>query len=318
MSPCRVTLGPAARSSALAWVIAALVLSGCGTLGGGSKPVLLARADVPARASASVDADASASAAGASASAGEAPLRVATVSAPASQAVQASDGSDEPRVAQTQRETRERIEAILPREPEEDYDPWEPFNETMFEFNRKLDRWVLKPVARVYNVVMPEPFQIMVANGFDNLRGPSRIVNSFLQGKWTAGGRETLRFVLNSTLGIGGMFDAAKYWGIEKSREDFGQTLAVWGSGPGPYLILPFFEPLTVRDGIGRAVDGVMDPVGWFTSFLYDGLALRAGETVNDRSLNLELFQGFEESVIDMYSAVRHGYLRRREKLIRE
>ena len=92
----------------------------------------------------------------------------------------------------------------------------------------------------------------------------------------------------------------------------------MWGAGPGPYLILPFMEPLTVRDGIGKAVDGAMDPLSYVLPLIWDRLGMKVGDTVNDRSLNLELFQGFEESVIDMYSAVRHGYLRRREQLIKE
>jgi len=117
---------------------------------------------------------------------------------------------------------------------------------------------------------------------------------------------------------FGGLFDAAKYWEIEKSSEDFGQTLGVWGAGPGPYLILPFLPPLTVRDGIGKAVDGAMDPLSYVLPLIWTRLGMEAGDTLNDRSLNLDLFQGFEESVVDMYSAVRHGYLRRREQVIKE
>src|SRR5207244_11041401 len=90
------------------------------------------------------------------------------------------------------------------------------------------------------------------------------------------------------------------------------------GSGPGPYLILPFFEPMTVRDGIGKGVDGAMNPLSYVLPFFWAGIGMKAGDTVNDRALNLELFQGFEESVIDMYSAVRNAYLRRREQLIKE
>ena len=223
-----------------------------------------------------------------------------------------------PAVAQTQRAPGDAPTASNSEEIEEEYDPWEPFNETMFEFNRRLDRYILKPVAKVYNKVIPEPFQLLIATGFDNIRFVPRAVNSLLQGKWSGAGREVARFLINSTLGIGGLFDAAKYWEIEKSREDFGQTLGVWGSGPGPYLILPFLEPLTVRDGIGRAVDGAMDPLSYVLPFIWTRLGMQAGDTVNDRSLNLDLFQGFEESVVDMYSAVRHGYLRRREQLIKE
>jgi phospholipid-binding lipoprotein MlaA len=202
---------------------------------------------------------------------------------------------------------------------EEEYDPWEPFNEKMFAFNRGLDRWVFKPAARAYMVVMPEPFQVMISNGFDNINFVPRFVNSLLQGKWGGAGRELGRFLINSTAGIGGLFDPAKdFWGIQKSREDFGQTLGVWGSGPGPYLVLPFMEPLTVRDGIGKLVDGFMDPLSYVLPFVWDRLGMKIGDAINERALNYDLFQGFEESVIDMYSAVRHGYLQRRQQLIKE
>jgi phospholipid-binding lipoprotein MlaA len=201
---------------------------------------------------------------------------------------------------------------------EEEYDPWEPFNEKMFEFNLRLDRHVLKPVAKAYNTVVPDRVQVMIANGFDNIQFVPRMMNSLFQGKFDGAVREFGRFLFNSTVGIGGLFDVAKMEGIEKSREDFGQTLGFYGVGPGPFLILPFLEPLTVRDGIGKGVDGFMDPLSYFTPFFWTRLILKVEETVNDRSLNLELFQGFEESVIDFYSAVRHGYLRRREKMIKE
>jgi phospholipid-binding lipoprotein MlaA len=201
---------------------------------------------------------------------------------------------------------------------EEEYDPWEPFNERMFEINRRLDRYVLKPVAQGYNTVVPDQVQVMISNGFDNISFVPRMMNSLFQGKFDGAAREFGRFLFNSTIGIGGLFDVAKMEGIEKSREDFGQTLGFYGAGPGPYLILPLLPPLTVRDGIGMGVDGLMDPLSYFVPFFWTRLGMKAGETINDRSLNLELFQGFEESVIDMYSAVRHGYLKRREKLIKE
>ncbi len=201
---------------------------------------------------------------------------------------------------------------------EEEYDPWESFNEPMFEFNRRLDRYILKPAATAYNTVIPDRVQVMVSNGFDNIQFVPRLMNSLFQGKFDGAMREFGRFLFNSTIGIGGLFDVAKIEGIEKSREDFGQTLGFYGAGAGPYLILPFLEPLTVRDGIGKAVDGAMDPLSYFVPFFWTRLVMKVEETVNDRSLNLELFQGFEESVIDMYSAVRHGYLKRREKMIKE
>jgi len=182
-----------------------------------------------------------------------------------------------------------------------------------------VDKYVLKPTAYAYNLIMPEPWQVMIANSFDNIKFVPRFINNLLQAKWGGAGRELGRFLINSTAGVGGLFDPAKdYWGIQKSSEDFGQTLGVWGSGPGPYLVLPFTEPLTVRDGIGKLVDSFLDPLSYFIPFIWDRLGMRLGEVVNDRALNYDLFQGFEESVIDMYSAVRHGYLQRRERLIKE
>jgi phospholipid-binding lipoprotein MlaA len=203
-------------------------------------------------------------------------------------------------------------------EPDE-YDPWEGFNEKTFEFNRRLDKYVLKPVAKGYNFVVPDELQIMISNGFDNISFVPRMMNSLFQGKFGGAGRELGRFLINSTVGVGGLFDPAKdVFGLVKSREDFGQTLGVYGVTPGPYVIVPFLEPLTVRDGIGKAVDGLMDPLSWFLPFFWERFGMKVGDIVNERSLNLDLFQGFEESVIDMYSAVRHAYLQRRLRLIRE
>ena len=227
-----------------------------------------------------------------------------------------------PTIAQTERAPAEKPQPAPAERPEpesdEEYDPFEKFNEMMFEVNRKLDRFVLKPVAQVYRLIVPEPFEILIANVFDNAAFVPRAGNSLLQAKWGGAARELGRFLINSTLGIGGLFDAAKYWGIEKSREDFGQTLGVWGFPPGPYLVLPLMEPMTIRDGIGRGVDAAMNPLTWVGPTWWMSLAMRAVDMVNDRALNIELFQGLEESVVDLYSAVRNGYLRRREQMIKE
>jgi phospholipid-binding lipoprotein MlaA len=218
----------------------------------------------------------------------------------------------------------------------EEYDPWEPFNEAMFNFNLKiLDRYVLKPVAKGWDKVVPDEVQRMLDNAFDNLGAPKRFVNSLLQGKWDGAVREFSRFMLNTTVGMGGLFEMSKAAGIQKSREDFGQTLGFYGVGPGPFLVLPFYAPSTVRDFIGTIVDGFLNPLRYIVpsgSLFFDAfvdpvdylndswrmIVIDAGETVNDRSLNLELFQGFEETVIDMYSAVRHAYLERRRNMIKE
>jgi phospholipid-binding lipoprotein MlaA len=201
----------------------------------------------------------------------------------------------------------------------EPYDPFERFNEVMFRFNYNLDRFVLKPVAKAYNVVMPDPWQVMIANGFDNIKVVPRVVNNLLQAKWAGAGREVARFLINSTAGVGGLFDPARdYWGIDRSREDFGQTLGRWGIKPGPFLILPILPPMTVRDGIGRGVDSLMDPLTWLLPFVWTRLGMTVGEMVNDRSLNLDLYEGFEDVTLDLYSAVRYSYLQRRERQVRD
>jgi phospholipid-binding lipoprotein MlaA len=200
----------------------------------------------------------------------------------------------------------------------EEYDPWEPFNEKMFSFNYNMDKYVLKPVAKGYNVVMPDRLQQMIDSGFDNLLVVQRVVNNLLQWRPKGAGAEVGRFLINSTLGIGGLFDIAKQeFGLRKTRVDFGQTLGIWGVGPGPFLVLPLMPPLTVRDGIGTAVDGAMDPLSYVLPFIWTRLGMKIGNTINDRSLNLDLYQGFEETTVDLYSAVRNGYLQRRDSMIK-
>jgi phospholipid-binding lipoprotein MlaA len=200
----------------------------------------------------------------------------------------------------------------------EEYDPWEPFNEKMFTFNYKMDKYVLKPVAKGYNFVMPDRLQQMIDSGFDNLLVVQRVVNNLLQARPVGASAELGRFLINSTVGIGGLFDIAKQeFGLQKTRADFGQTLGIWGIGPGPFLVLPLMPPLTVRDGIGTAVDGAMDPLSYVLPFIWTRLGMKIGSTINDRSPNLDLYQGFEETTVDLYSAVRNGYLQRRDNMIK-
>lgn len=216
-------------------------------------------------------------------------------------------------VAQANRDTG----SLAPDAEPQEYDPWEPFNEKMFSFNYNFDRYLLKPVAKGYNFVMPDELQRMISNGFDNINPVPKWVNNLLQQNYKGFFTEVGRFLINSTLGIGGLWDIARQeFGLQKTKVDFGQTLGKWGLAPGPYLILPFLPPLTVRDGIGYGVDGAMDPLSYFIPFIWDRLGMRIGDTVNDRALNLDLFQGFEETTVDLYSAVRNGYLQRRYNLI--
>jgi phospholipid-binding lipoprotein MlaA len=200
----------------------------------------------------------------------------------------------------------------------EEYDPWEKFNEKMFTFNYNFDRYVFKPAAKGYNAITPDIVQQMIDNAFTNLNMPSRFVNKVLQWKLKDAAIEMSRFLINSTLGIGGLFDIAKQeFKLQPQKADFGQTLGKWGAGPGPYLVLPFLPPLTVRDGIGFFVDGAMNPLSYYIPFFPDKFAMSAGDQLNQRSLNLDLFQGFEDTTIDLYSSVRNGYLQRRERLIK-
>jgi phospholipid-binding lipoprotein MlaA len=197
-------------------------------------------------------------------------------------------------------------------------DPWEPFNEKMFWFNRQVDRFVLKPIATGYDWVLPDPVQKSVKNSIDNLDVVRRLTNNLLQRKWTGAGQEVARFTINSTIGVAGLFDVAKDgFGIKQSDEDTGETLGRYGIGAGPYLVLPFLPVMTVRDGIGRIADTAMNPVNYFIP-LGVTVGIAGTNTVNERSLNLDKFERVEESVVDLYGAVRDAYLQRREAEIKQ
>ena len=200
-----------------------------------------------------------------------------------------------------------------------DEDPWEGFNEKMFNFNREvLDRFLLKPIATGWDFVFPDLVQRGFRNMFDNLRVVRRVVNNTLQLKLAGAGTELARFTINSTIGLAGFFDIAKDgFGIEQKDEDTGQTFGTWGMGPGPYLVLPFLPPLTVRDGIGYALDGAMFPASYFLPW-WSTLAGTVTETVNERSLNLDRFERVTESTVDLYGAVRNAYLQRRAAAIKQ
>lgn len=198
-------------------------------------------------------------------------------------------------------------------------DPWEPFNSRMFSLNYNIDRYALKPAARVYSGIVPPDLQNSFANAFDNLGFASRFFNSIFQGKSDRAGTELLRFLLNSTLGVGGLFDVAKYmFDIEAPpAEDAGQTLATYGIASGPFMVLPLLPPMTVRDAVGTAGDIFMNPVNYFMPFA-PNLGLNAGGRLNDRAVNLDTFEKLEASTVDLYGAARSGYMERRARDIEE
>jgi phospholipid-binding lipoprotein MlaA len=219
----------------------------------------------------------------------------------------------------------------------EEYDPWEPMNTSIFEFNRQVDRFVLKPVAKGYDFVMPDLVQVGISNIFSNLRFAPRFLNNVFQGKVKGAGIEVGRFLINSTVGLGGFFDLAKHVDLVTPDEDMGQTLGFYGVKPGPYLVLPLLPPFTVRDFFGYVGDVFLNPINWLvvpiievnnvpsvishpnrmtSSLIQTGS--RVGEIVNERSRNLQKYQGVEEATLDLYTAVRNAYLQTRAKAIRE
>jgi phospholipid-binding lipoprotein MlaA len=228
------------------------------------------------------------------------------------------DGEAGSPAALTQAPEEPRREGGAPDEPLEEYDPWIKFNEKTFDFNYWFDRRLLRPVAKAYDKVVPDPIQISIRNAFDNVGGPRRIINALFQGRFRVAGGELGRFLFNTVVGVGGLFDVAKSeLGLESTDVDSGQTLGVWGAGPGPYLVVPLLPPLTVRETFGFVADILMNPLTWIAP-TPASIGLTAERTVNDRSLNLEAFESVEETVVDLYSAVRNGYLQRRSNLVDE
>jgi phospholipid-binding lipoprotein MlaA len=146
---------------------------------------------------------------------------------------------------------------------------------------------------------------------------PRRFTNNLLQVRPIGAGREVARFLVNTTAGVGGLFDVASLVYLDKSDADTGQTLALYGLGGGPYLVLPTMPPLTLRDAVGRTADGMLDPLGYFLPFIANQ-ARSIVSAVNERSLNLKLFADVEDSVLDLYSAARNGYLQRRQAFVRQ
>lgn len=190
-------------------------------------------------------------------------------------------------------------------------DPWEPVNRAVFRFNDTVDRFTLKPVARAYDAVVPEPVNAGVSNFFANLEEPKNLVNDVLQGKFHDAGVDTARFLFNSTLGLGGIFDVATRMGLRRNDEDLGQTLGSYGVPSGPYVVLPLLGPSTLRDGMVRIPESVagytypdqVDHVPTRNSaFATDMIDTRAGLLGQER-----LIRG------DRYLFIRNAYLQNRE-----
>jgi len=196
------------------------------------------------------------------------------------------------------------------------WDPIEPFNRGMFWFNDKLYFWLMKPIARGYRWITPEPFRVAVGNIFTNLATPVRAVNAGLQGKFGDAGNELVRFGTNSTIGILGMFDPSKeHFGIALKNEDTGQTMGHYGIGPGPYLVIPFIGPSSARDGIGLIADSYMDLTYhiWEHSDYWYAIAYRQ---LNKLALDKDTYEGIKKDALDPYLFVRDAWTQYRQNLV--
>ncbi|MFO1153030.1 MAG: VacJ family lipoprotein [Rhodospirillales bacterium] len=195
-------------------------------------------------------------------------------------------------------------------------DPIEPFNRVIFEINRGLDAMFLKPLAEFYLLLLPPPVQTGIHNFVTNLRAPVTFFNDLLQGEGSRAANTAGRFAVNTTVGVGGLVDWASDWGMPYHNEDFGQTLAVWGVGEGPYLVLPVIGPSNPRDAVGIAVDSaVLDPFGFLVTFVYDSTLLdilaytRLGLTAIDaRARNYDALADIEKNSLDFYATMRSLY----------
>lgn len=189
-------------------------------------------------------------------------------------------------------------------------DPWEGFNRDMYALHEGVDRAVLEPIARGYRAITPRPVRRGVVNFLRNLKSPVIFANDVLQGQIPRAGTTAARFGINTTIGLAGVFDPASRMGLERHDEDFGQTLAVWGVDAGPYVFVPLLGPTTVRDGAGRIVDIVFDPLTWAD---FDGARqVRVGRTllagVAARELVLETVDDIRRDSLDPYVTIRTSY----------
>lgn len=196
-------------------------------------------------------------------------------------------------------------------------DRFEGFNRAVYKFNDTVDRAALKPLAKGYKKITPHWMRMGIGNFFTNLAYPITIVNQFLQGKFKLGLQDTGRFLVNSTFGVAGLIDVASPLGLPANDEDFGQTLAVWGVNSGPYLVLPFFGPSTLRDGPAKGVDYFLGPlthadidweIEWSLRFL-DQVHTRADLLVLDPTL---------QRAFDPYAFIRDAWLQQREFVIHD
>jgi len=199
---------------------------------------------------------------------------------------------------------------------DDDADALESYNRAMFTFNDTVDKAVFKPVAKVYWRVLPEPVTDSVGNFFSNLNDVVVLANDLLQFKLHQAAMDSSRIVFNTTFGVAGLFDVASRMDLPKHREDFGQTLGVWGIGQGYYIVMPLLGPSTVRDAFGMVGDFTINPIDWATDS--DGVqwGLWGLNLINRRASLLRLERALADEQIDPYTFQRSAYLQMRRSLI--
>lgn len=200
-------------------------------------------------------------------------------------------------------------------------DPFEGSNRTIFAFNKAVDKAIIHPVVKGYRFIVPEPGRKGVRNFLRNLKSPVTLANEVLQGDVDGAGKVVLRAVVNTLVGVGGLFDVAGAEGYEYEQEDFGQTLGAWGVGHGPYLVLPILGPSSARDYAGYIVDSLADPLRWYLFNINEEgwyYAKVGVEYLDLRESLVDVLEELEKSSIDYYAAVRSTYYQRREALVRD
>jgi phospholipid-binding lipoprotein MlaA len=190
-------------------------------------------------------------------------------------------------------------------------DPLEPVNRQVLDVNLAVDDAVLKPVAKGYREVVPEYGRNRIRSVLNNMQEPRILANNLLQGRLLDAGHTTLRFVFNSTIGLGGLYDVATPWGIAQRTGDFGQTLHVWGVDSGPFLMLPLAGPSNVRDTVGMVSDGFLNPISWALPF-EGNLARGAVSGVDLREQNIEGLDALRSGSLDFYARLRSVWQQRR------
>ncbi len=198
---------------------------------------------------------------------------------------------------------------------EDNNDPFEPVNRLIFGFNEILDQVVLQPVSYTYRTIIPTPVRKGVSNAVANAKAPIVLANDVLQGKPVRARKTVMRFLINSTVGLGGLVDAAKAGGIEPHSEDFGQTLGVWGVPAGPYVVAPVLGPSSPRHLVGRAVDTLANPLTWLLAdfSLLERMTPTMADIVTGHESIMDDANALRKASPDFYSAVRGIYRQKRK-----